>query len=174
MAIMKQSGILTISVDTRKVENMLNGYQRTIPKAGNKAAKKIAGMYADRYLQALHRAKVQPWTGASFIDLLQQRTNPIKLGKGSYGVAVRQYLIALDSMRPHFVSLKRGRSITRWAKQKLGITPVDEATGGEKRVASRIFVKPHPWLRSGNISAGKNVRAIAEFEISKAIKAKGR
>ena len=162
MAIMKQSGILTISVDTRKVENMLNGYQRTIPKAGNKAAKKIAGMYAERYLQALHRAKVQPLTGASFIDLLQQRTNPIKLGKGVYGVAVRQYLVALDSMRPHWVSLRRGRSITRWAQLKLGIN------------SGKVFVRPHPWLRSGNISAGKHVRAIAEWEIGKAVKAKGR
>ena len=60
------------------------------------------------------------------------------------------------------------------AKQKLGITPVGEATGGEKRVASRIFVRPHPWIRGAHISAGKNVRAIAEFEISKAVKAKGR
>ena len=119
MAIMKQSGVLTISIDTRKVENMLNGYQRTIPKAGEKATKKIAGMYADKYLQALHRAKVQPWHGTAFLDLLEQRTNPIKLGKGSYGVAVRQYLVALDSMRPHYVSLKRGRSITQWQNRSL-------------------------------------------------------
>jgi len=152
------SGILTISVDTRKVENMINGYIREIPKLEDDIPKKIAQMYAHSYLQALHKSNVTPWTGESFVDLIQQSQNPVRLGKGNYGVVVRQYLVALDQMKPHFVSLKRGRSITRWAKDKLGYNP------------GKIIVRPHPWIRSGNISAGKNRRKIAENEVSKFIR----
>ena len=164
--------ILTITVDSKKVENMLNGYQRTLPEAADKAARKIASMYAEFYLQQMPLATgmtgrgIQPWTGQSFSKLMGQVASPVKLGKGSYGVAVDKSLIMLDSMRPHYISLKRGRKITQWAKDtlypKLGYLP------------PAIIVRPHPWIRSANIKAGKNVRKMAEFEIDKAIRNKGR
>ncbi len=44
-----------------------------------------------------------------------------------------RYGIALDRMPPHYVSLKRGRKITQWAKDK-GFT------------GRSIFVKPHPFI----------------------------
>lgn len=176
LMISSNSGILTISVDTTKVENMLNGYQRTLPEGMDKAAKKIAGMYADYYLAAIYNAKITPWTGESEINLIEQSKNPVKLGKGSYGVVVNQHLIELDSMRPHWVSLKRGRSITRWAKSK-GIVPQNR-TGFMPMIQSSnyafpLFVRPHPWIKHANISAGKNVRTIAVNEINKVIRRKG-
>lgn len=158
----RSSGILTVSIDTRKVENMLNDYQRTLPEALDKATKKIAGMYADFYLRATYKAGITAWTGQSWGDLLHQSKNPIRLGINSYGVVVPSNLIALDLMKPHWVSLKRGRSITRWAQQKLGIS------GG------KVFVRPHPWIKSANISAGKNIRVMAEAEINNAVMRKGR
>ena len=161
MAIERGSGVLAVSVDTRKVENMLNGYQRTLPEALNRATKKIAGMYADFYLRAMHKAGITPWTGQSFLELLHQSKSPIRLGPHTYGVVVPSHLIALDLMKPHWVSLKRGRSITRWAQQKLG------------NVSGKIFVRPHPWMKSANISAGKNVRVMAELEINQALQRKG-
>ena len=154
--------IISISVDTRKVENMLNGYQRNLPSAMDKMSKKIAGMYAAMYLTQLPRSRISPFTGHLFTKLQGQMTNPVRLGKGSYGVEIPLYGVYLDRMRPHWVSLKRGRSITLWAKKKLG------------RVPSKIFVKPHPFIRSANIRGGRNVRGIAEFEINKFLQSKGR
>ena len=162
MAIERTSGMLTISVDSKKAENMLNGYKRTIPKAADKAAKKIAGMYADMYLLSMYKSGIEPWTGQGFGDLLAQSKNPVRLGQGEYGVVVPSYFVALDSMKPHWVSLKRGRSITQWAKAKLGVN------------SGKVFVRPHPWIRSANIRAGMKIRAIAEWEISKTIRARGR
>ena len=159
------SGVLTISVDTRKVENMLNGYSREFPKLENIVPRKIAGAYAAAYIQAQWRAGIRPWTGESTISLLSQKTNPVKLGKGSYGVIVPHYSVMLDSMKPHWVSLRRGRSITRWAKDKLGV---------EGMPGTSVFVRPHPWIRRGNISGAKNVRTIAENEVNKVIRRKGR
>ena len=154
--------VISISVDTRKVENMLNGYQRNLPSAMDKMSKKIAGMYAAMYLTQLPRSRISPFTGHLFTKLQGQMTNPVRLGKGSYGVEIPLYGVYLDRMMPHWVSLKRGRSITLWAKKKLG------------RVPSKIFVRPHPFIRSANIRGGMKVKNIAEFEINKFLQSKGR
>ncbi len=54
--------------------------------------------------------------------------------RGKIGVLkMLQRGIALDRMNPHWVSLKRGRRITQWAKDH-GIR------------ARSIFVKPHPYI----------------------------
>ena len=162
MVISASSGILSISVDTKKVENMLNGYQRTIPRAGRKATKKIAGMYAAFYFAQFSRSRISPFTGHAYTRVESQINNPTKLSKDSYGVVIPQYMVWLDKMEPHWVSLKRGRSITLWAKKKLGYVP------------RALMVHPHPWIKQAHIRAGKNVRTIAEFEINNAIKGRGR
>ena len=59
-----------------------------------------------------------------------------KLGKNRFGIFIPHYGKKLDRMPPHFVSLKRGRGITRWARAK-GIT------------GKSIFVKPHPFIENG-------------------------
>ena len=158
--------ILSIKIDTTKVENMLNGYVRNMPRLEDKVPKKIAQMYAAMYMTELPKSRIRPFTGHAFTTLQSQITNPIKLGKGTYGVQVPNYLVMLDSMRPHWVSLKRGRSITAWAK-KWGIK-------GYGVTGNAVFVRPHPWIRSANIRGGKNVRAIAQFEVNKFLQRKWR
>lgn len=157
--------ILSISVDTRKVENMLNGYVRNLPKLQDRVPKKIARMYAAMYLTQLPRSKISPFTGHLFTKLQSQMTNPVKLGKGSYGVEVPLHGIYLDRMRPHWVSLKRGRIITLWAKTKMKYY---------RKGMRSVFVIPHPWIRSANIRGGMNVRGIAEFEVNKFLQSRGR
>lgn len=154
MAISQSSGILSITIDTHKVTNLLNNYQRKLPRLAQKIPKRIASMYANFYLQALHRAKVTPFTGTSFMNLMKQEANPIRLGKSEYGVVVNQYLVALDRMRPHFVSLRRRPMLQRWAKLRLGFVP------------RKMIVRPHPWIRSAHIAAGKNVKKIASWELT--------
>lgn len=173
MAIPTGSGMLSISIDTKKVENMLNGYIRKLPKAMDKMTKKIAGMYSAYYLAQMQPARIEEWTRASFGALRYQATNPVRLGIAEYGVIVPSYLIALDRMKPHWVSLKRGRTITKWAEEKLGIIPTWKARGGERRIQSKLFVKPHHWIRSANIKAGMQVRNIAEFDVNQFLKEKG-
>jgi len=49
--------------------------------------------------------------------------------------------IYLDSMQPHYVKLKRGRLIRKWALEK--------GKPGVQKIAARegsIFVKPHPFI----------------------------
>lgn len=59
-----------------------------------------------------------------------------KLKTATYGIFIPQAGIMLDSMSTHWVSLKRGRTITRWAKKR-GIT------------AKAIQVSKHPFIDAG-------------------------
>lgn len=161
--------ILAISIDSKRVENMLNGYIRDLPVAADISAKKIAGNYARFYLAQMKFAKgvgggkpyIGSWTGESFSVLRAQIENPVKLGKGEYGVAVPQSLIMLDKMRAHYVSLRKGSKITRWAR--------DHGVWSYTMGLGKMIVHPHPWLKQANIKAGKNVSKIAESEVNKMI-----
>lgn len=67
-----------------------------------------------------------------------------KLGKNQSTVSMSQQAEWLDRMKPHWVKLKRGRVIHRWAMAK--------GNAGVKAIAKRqgsIFVRPHPFVEEG-------------------------
>lgn len=83
-------------------------------------------------------------------------------------VVVPRHGIWLDSMRPHFVKLKRGRLIRRWAMEK----------GNEriKAVAKRegsIRVKPHPWIDTPIARSITNLNSIIRKRADKALRESG-
>lgn len=159
---MRSNSMLSMTVNTKKVELMLSGYQRTLPEALNKSAKKIASMYAYFYLIEAQKAGITSWTGRSFSVLRQQIKDPIKMGNG-YGVLVPSTLIAQDQLKkPTIVSLKKGRSISRWAKAKLG------------KNSGFITIHPHPFIRKANLNAGANVNKITRMNMDEALIRKGR
>lgn len=170
MAISSQSGILIISVDSKKVENMLNGYIRNLPRLQDKVSKKIAQMYAAMYLTQYPRSRISPFTGHLFTRTQGQTTNPIKLGKGSYGVAVPKYAVWLDRMRPHWVPMRKSPMLEKWVKMKVQDT--NKAKFFLRKRA--VHVNPHPWIRSAHIRAGRQVRNIATFEVNNFLARKGK
>ncbi len=158
------AGQISITIDSSKVENMLTGYQTTIPEGARLGAKAIASKYAQTYLDQMPLAGINRWTGQSFNVLSGQIDNPIRSGKGEYVVVVPTTLVMLDQMTAHFVAFKTGRSITRWAQTKLGI---------ESRVLPGITVSPHPWIKAANTKARRSIRRLAEKELNKKIRRKG-
>lgn len=66
---------------------------------------------------------------------LHQRIEARKKSRFRSMVFIPQYGEYLDSMRTHWVSLKRGRNITKWAKTKL-----------KKPLPKAIEVRAHPWI----------------------------
>ncbi len=173
MAISRSGGQISLTVDSRKVQTMIGGYIKTIPKGADIGAKKVAGAYAKAYLEEMSKAKstsrinprgIKSWTGRSFNILRSQIKEPIKFGPGNYGVVAPDTLIVLDQMRPHVVALKKGRSISRWARTKLGL---------EGFVTSHITVSPHPWIVNANKRARKNIQKVRK-EIRKTVNRRGR
>ena len=66
-----------------------------------------------------------------------------KLKKATYGIVIPRQGIFLDRMRPHWVALKRGRAITRWAKQR---NIINKKTG---KLPRAIEVHAHPFVTDG-------------------------
>lgn len=167
MAIPRGTGLISVTVDSKRVENMMTGYKKTLPEGLRLSAKKIAGKYAETYLDQMPKSNIEKWTGRSFAVLRSQIKNPIMTSNRpvTYAVVVPSTLIALDRMQPHVVALKRGRSITRWAQTKLGF---------EGDALHGITVHPHPWINEANRRAKRFIKKIAKKEIHKKIVRKGK
>ena len=171
------SGFLTITVDSKRVEQMLTGLKTTIPEGIKMGAKKTAGMYAEEYLKQIRVAGITNWTSRSAGILARQAKNPERIGNG-FGVIVPASLLSLDRLKQFSgpegqfgfpVRLRAGRSITRWALSK--------GKASIRRAALRggtIWVKRHPWLNEANRKARKRVTDIIQKELDKKIRAKGR
>ena len=82
------------------------------------------------------------------------------IGRGIYTIHMKRYGIALDSMRPHFVSLYPGRRITNWVQRNF---EAEDIVGGS------IYVRPHPWIDKAFIRAVHNINPILNMEIDRVL-----
>ena len=57
-------------------------------------------------------------TSQKFREKISKGIKAKKLKRATYGITIPIEGIYLDRMAPHWVSLKRGRLITQWAKQR--------------------------------------------------------
>tara|TARA_Y100000310_G_scaffold223844_1_gene225715 strand:+ start:577 stop:1176 length:600 start_codon:yes stop_codon:yes gene_type:complete len=170
----------TVQMDASKVINLLESYPFALQKNMGLAARDIAGVYARSYLRALRNAGVEEWRGHGFDIIRRQISHPTPIGSSSlsqpgertaagtvnpnrgvktYGIKVPLYLIALDRFKkqPHWVKLKRGRLITKWAQRKMGMPAF---TVGGKPFEPSIKVKSHPWIDDGNSIARRRANTI--------------
>jgi len=81
----------------------------------------------------------QRWRNKIFRGIRAQ-----KMSKFTSVVKIPIEGVWLDSMRPHWVSLKRGRLITQWAREK-GF------------VGKSIFVHPHPFINTALKKSRRNL-----------------
>ncbi len=147
--------VISIKVDTKNVMNMFRGYERTIPAGARRGAWLVA-LKMQGELRREIQAQGLVWRGR-----LLNKTRARKLSKNVYGVFMPFYGEDLDKRSPRWVSLKRGRLITQWAKEK-GIK------------AKSIRVRKHPFIDRPVSKVRKKARQIVQREINKAIRRKGR
>jgi hypothetical protein len=86
---------------------------------------------------------------------------------------IRLYGIWQDSMKPHFVTLKRSRKVLlSWAQQSrsqaIRLMAEDIASGRRRQGA--IYVKPHPWIKAGYRRARPKLRTILIRHVRDALK----
>lgn len=159
---------VTIQVDTKKTENMIDNFTIAFRRNIKMGAKRIAGIYALAYLHHIRKVGIQKWTGHAEKMLADQITNPPKLGAAErvgagFGVRVPGYLIALDRFdkQPHIVALKPGRSITRWYKRKVG-EPLKGVRKGRRIQYQTIRIKRKPWIDDANMEARQYIVGIID------------
>lgn len=145
------------------------GRQRRFPETTSKAMMRWGKTLERDLKNSLRESGVRPFTGTLQGNGIRYEQKP----NGTVGkLFIRSYGVQLDSMRPHYVQLKKSRTtLTKWASQ---------ANSGEIREMSvqvkqsnaqpTIHVKPHPFIRKGYNRARKKLPAILREESDKAIK----
>lgn len=86
---------------------------------------------------------------------------------------MRLYMIYLDSMRPHYVSISlRRKRILDWAKQATSVNLRIKAKFVESRKIKKfsVFVEPHPFIKMGYASARPKLNPILKSEIQRGLK----
>ena len=98
------------------------------------------------------------------------------MGNNQYNVYMAQHGIYVDSMRPHWVALKRGREITRWALDR-GLAVPTKFGGAMATIypvgLRKIFVHPHPFIQRAFYQTVKDIKLV-ERRVRRNINSKGR
>ena len=85
------------------------------------------------------------WRGEIYNSIVW---HPVGPRGGAGGLNISYHGLQLSRMRPHWVSLKRGRRITQWA-QFHGMNPKKYSNAQGNEVAFKsIYVKPHEFVDS--------------------------
>ena len=144
-----------------KARKLINKLPQELVKEGGNAVFSYAQLIARKLRQAAITDPLRPITPNR--QSAAMRINARKLSKERSVVKMPLSLVMLDSMTPHFVSLKRGRNITKWARKNFGnatitgrsmvgrgprggITPFVRLNDGSVR-RSALFVTPHKFVQ---------------------------
>lgn len=113
----------------------------------------------------------------------QHLTDTFRLWRGIEGrrasnirskVFIPLYGVQLDSMKPHYVSLKRGRSVTKWTQRHVPLKTTHGKsriyTGPRGGVKGALYVVPHPWIKHPLDMTAKQSLNIMNKELTKAVK----
>ncbi len=169
--------VATITINTKKVEQMLDGYTRTIPKAAKKGMEDLAEKTVENLRESAIRAGIKPWGKGSERSLFKGGIFARRTKKG-YNIHMAEHGINLDRMRNHWVALKRGRDIRRWALDR-GIATT-AGTGRRPRVliypfpTTSVFVHRHPFIQAAFLKSVRQAKKTIVKRIDRAIKSKGR
>jgi len=118
-------------------------------------------------------------------NTMASRINARRLSRKRSVVFMPQKAIWLDSMRPHYVALRRGRQVTQWVNRyygdfiKTGLSRVFRRyakTGVKTRFGSPVYVKgflyvtPDPFVSRALNKARRKYGAILKYAVRRAIK----
>lgn len=155
--------MVTIQVDTSRVENMVSGLNRNLPRAITRGINKFTERLAD---QVRKEAKSRGHVNTGFLSS-PRGTFARKRKQGVWEVKVPKYLKYVEKgTRPHVIPRK---SITeRWAKKH-----------GMSFSLFRLIVagrgtKPHPFTQFVINKEIKRLKRTVEKEMNKTIRSKGR
>jgi len=119
---------LKLRVDDKLVRDKLGRIAAQIGPATHEEISQISKDIANAIAVNAKR-KGLVWTGR-----LIQNIKSTRKGK-SYNITMPLYGIYQDRMKPHTVALKRGRKITKWAREKGFNT-------------KHVYVKPTPFIKA--------------------------
>lgn len=160
-------------VNDKHVRDMFGRFATEIPKAGIKDLEEIAKMSRKEMRRELSLRNIN-WTYALWKNIRIER-----LGRKKFAIFVPIHGVHLDSMRPHWVSIKRkahlgiGADLTveDWIRTK-GNAAFKKAV----KHKTSIYVRPKPWISNAVRRSSRLARRKAKQgeSIKRVIKRKGR
>lgn len=153
--------LISIQIDDREFNRDMNNLIINSPRLRKNINEKVSQEFVLQLKRELNIQGLRDTADPVIYNSLKYG----RISRNSYGVFVHRYGIYLDRMRPHWVSLKRGRRITSWFERKIGFRPSPKGAS--------IYVHPHPWIEKGIIRGVKNMRKIAQLEVHKYVESKG-
>jgi len=151
--------VVVVKVESEAATDMIRGLSVTIPKATAKGTFNVARRSAKDLRESAKAAGIRPFRGKL---LSKAGIRAEKISKFVYYVKMPYYGSYLDAMKTHYVALRRGRLITKWAQKYLGRT-----TGG-------VIVSAHPFIQTAFLKTARSAKKIIERELNRTIRKKGR
>ena len=137
--------VIALTVTKNTITPFISRFSRQLPNMVGDAGFEICKR-AERNLKRSAERYNLKWTGR-LIKSIEAR----RISKFRSEVFVAKYGIQLAEMSPHYVSLKRGRQIVKWTKDKFGNKRVSgrSRVGFTKRgkVSGALYVTPKRWIR---------------------------
>ncbi len=151
--------IIRTSGDLKNAVKSLNRIKKKLPKMTRLGMRRWGKILVRDMKLSLRRVSLE-FTGMS--EGKGIRWEQGKRSDVGYLFMRREYL-ALDHMRPHWVSVKRSRTILlKWAKQAIILNIKRRARMVEKGTLKSfgVYVKPHPFIQRGYGRARPKLRAV--------------
>lgn len=150
--------------DMLKASKSLKRMRTKLPKMEREAMRKWGNILERDTKSSATQAGITQSTG----DLQSTGIKYKQAKKGNIGrLFIKQYGIYLDSMRPHWVNIRRDRSqLLRWGlrARSPAIRAASYAIRSGKESNYGIFVMPHPYIRSGYARARPKLnRLVRQF-----------
>jgi len=161
--------IIRTSGDLENAVKTLNRMKKRLPKMTIRAMKRWGRILEKDIKNSAKNAGISPFSGTlTSTGIRYEQGENSKVGR----LIMRQYGIYLDSMRPHFVSIKASRTrLLSWAK----VARSDYVRMGANLVEQRkiksfsMYVRPHPFIASGYRKARSKLRPVIKRAARSAI-----
>ncbi len=159
---------ISTSGDFVKADMVLGRLKKQLPAMTIKAMRQWGKILEKDMKNAVNQVS-EDFTGTS-----QGKGIEWRQGKKSHvgHLFMRQYLLALDHAKPHFVNVTRRRTrLLKWARQSNKFRKKARMVEIKKLEKFSIYVKPHPFISMGYKRARPKLRPILDRQIKQAIAA---
>ncbi len=163
---------IRITLDTRRVNRMMKKLTPALRKNLGKATLEFATI-AKKSIKRQFKMQRKKAPRDRLANLMKVK----RLSQLKVVVSIPLRAHYLDTMRPHYVSLRRGRNITRWARRwynpslrKRGRSRVFRGPGGGIKPSSFLWVTKDPFVEKGINRIKGRGKTILRKVVKKSIK----
>lgn len=153
--------VVAIQIDARAKEaiNLINNIKVKVPKEIDEGGFEFAELN-QRNLRAQLTRNRTIWRRKLWASIQARR-----LSKNRSIVVMANYGVWLDRARPHWVKLKRGRNIHKWAMKK-GSPGLKAAAKAQRS----IYVRPHPFIDEAYAKSLTRLPVILQRRLNKGLR----